>query len=105
MWASGSVLAGGLAGDVVVDTGPLSIGTVSFTIFTWTTNAPVLIVEHRNALNTTTLHSQTYAPGDIAPGGYFFTVPLVLLLNERLRVILAEDISSYHKLQISIFSA
>ena len=51
---------------------------------------PPLDIQHRNTLNTATLHSQLKylnagAPSDV------FTIPVNLGLNERLRIVVGSD--------------
>ncbi len=84
MWATNGEITGPNPGDILADTGPLSVGSVSFTIITWSDDGPNLLVEHRNALNDTTLHSFRYLPGGVPL--HVVTFPLVLLVNERVRV-------------------
>jgi len=87
MWVTGGKLSAPQADDILVDTGPLSAGLITFRFFTWTNDGPLLMVEHRNALNNATLHDQLYEPGAAAQsGGFQITISLLLLLNERLRV-------------------
>lgn len=102
MWASNGLVVNPSVGDILADTGPLSVGAVSFTITAWTDDGPQLDLEHRNALNTATLHSMRFIPGGV--GLMSFTVPVVLLLNERIRVVVA--VAPYGgTTQATIFSA
>ena len=103
MWIDSRRVKGPRAGQILVDTGPLSVGAVNPTIFTWTNDAPVMQIEHIDATGLIMLHSQTFAPGDIAPGGFFFTIPMVLLVGESIRVSLLLDIGEEQEIHVSIF--
>jgi len=105
MWVSGGVLSNLQVDDVLADTGPLAIGAVTLNIFAWTEDNPTLRIEHRNALNTLTLHDLRFSPATAQmQGGFQIQMLMVLLLNERVRVLVEDPGASTSRTQVTIQS-
>jgi|SRR5579864_5001910 len=87
------------AGVLLADTGQLPLGTVSFTVLIFSDAGGAVILAQRNAANNGDVHSMKIQLGS----AIWFTVPLILALNERLRVTTDAAISG--NVQVSILSA
>ena len=83
-WSSNGTQTNPVAGQVLADTGPLgAVTSGNFTVLIYADNTSTVEIEHRNALNTVTLDSQT-----VWLNGYqAVNISVTLLLNERIRVV------------------
>src|SRR5947209_8102332 len=101
-WNTAGVLSAPTTGTILADTGALGATTLSFTILLYALDTCTIDIQHRNATNTTTLHSQLLyvTPGTNNP--MTVTIQLTPGLNERLRVVAASDF--YSDGQVSILS-
>lgn len=82
-WHSNGALTNPVAGDILADTGPLLVGISTISVLVDTTVAGYVELVHRNALNTTDLHTQPIwvDSGNKSPLGA--QMGMTMLVNER----------------------
>ena len=84
-WFSGAVAVNPAANDILADTGALAAGVSNVSVVVATSVAAIVSIEHRDAANTTTLHSQLVAVSGL--GTLSCELPGVsLAANERIRL-------------------
>lgn len=102
MWETAGIKTDPAADTILADTGALSLSVVSLSLVFFVPGVGLTVsLEHRNALNTTTLDSQLlYIPGSDASAPMVISVSF--LLNERFRVRLVNSVAG--DVQVSIFT-
>lgn len=90
MWATAGVVESPSAGDVIADTGPISVGlNFALTALIWSQQNTSFTIHQRNALNTADINSQKVSP---ISGFIYVAMPVTLLTNQRITVTVDESL-------------
>ena len=83
MWVTEGNKLSPNVGDLLADTGALSVASLATTILVSCDDDAAFVIHHRNALNTADLQAHR-----VAEFGYFFKlqVTFALVLNERITI-------------------